>query len=146
MTTDEGFEWQTAHMDHMYPSADILAEIGRVAIAAARVDRELALVLLALKISVSFEELIKLSSAPLCKMLRTRIDEFFESDLHGHAENGLAIVRTRLDSRHAVMHSIWTPEDADSLFSVDGIVAVPHRDHTGAVKVRVDHSDGVTEH
>ena len=46
--TDEGFDWQTARISHMYPSADTLAEIGRVAIAAARVDQELALVLLGL--------------------------------------------------------------------------------------------------
>ena len=45
----EGFDLRQARLPDFYPTDDVLAEMGRVAIAAARVDSQLALLLLAVK-------------------------------------------------------------------------------------------------
>lgn len=45
----EGFDLRQARLPDFYPTDDVLAEMGRVAIAAARVDSQLALLLLAVR-------------------------------------------------------------------------------------------------
>ena len=45
----EGFDLRQARLPDFYPADDVLAEMGRVAIAATRVDSQLALLLLAVK-------------------------------------------------------------------------------------------------
>ena len=45
----EGFDLRGARLPDFYPADDVLVEIGRVAIAATRVDNQLALVLYAVK-------------------------------------------------------------------------------------------------
>jgi hypothetical protein len=118
------FEWSEARIDHMYPSAEILAEIGRVAIAATRVDQEVALVLLALKFPERFEMLLKLNSSQLRKKLQHRTHEFFENELLEHTEGVLNLVQDRLENRHLVMHSIWTPEDRETFLSAEALETV----------------------
>jgi len=59
--------------------------MGRVAIAAARVDRHLALVLLAIKYSKDFEGLLKKNSNDLHKILKRRLAELFEGSLFERA-------------------------------------------------------------
>ena len=130
--TSQGFDWRNARVSDLYPSTDVVAEIGRVAIAAARVDHELALVLLALKFPAPFEELVKSSSSPLEKKLRTRIAEFFESETQELCDHILSVVRSSIYARNAVVHSVWTPEDRQGHFApgalegagLDGSVSV----------------------
>ncbi|NMO57526.1 hypothetical protein HH310_40965 [Actinoplanes sp. TBRC 11911] len=117
----EEFDWTSTRIDDMYPNAYILAEIGRVAIAAARVDQELALVLVALKGSMSFEELLKKSSGDLIKTVKQKNTEFFEGEMHEYANRVLDAVRGILDSRHSVMHSIWSTEDRKTLLSAEAL-------------------------
>lgn len=126
--TGDSFSWSEARIEHMYPPADILAEIGRVAVAAARIDQELALVLLAIKIPEQFEALLKLNSTQLRKKLWQKSDEYFKDELLDHTHAVLELVRKRLDNRHLVMHSIWAPEDRQTFLSAETLQSVESQD------------------
>lgn len=57
-----------------------LCEIGRITIAATRVDREMALSLVAIRHSARLEELLTWSSRDLIKAVKERLEELFESN------------------------------------------------------------------
>jgi len=118
-SSEDAFDWRNARWAPLYPASEILAEMGRVTIAAARVDRQLALVLLAIKYSKSFEELLKQNSNELYKTLKRRLVELFEGELLGRATTGLEEVRKRIEVRHQVSHSIWNPDDRSDRFSAE---------------------------
>jgi hypothetical protein len=118
------FDWQQAGWGPLYPPSEILAEVGRVTIAAARVDRQLALVLLAVKHSNEFEELLKMNSSNLCSALMDKLNVLFEGDLHSWARSNLTQVQKMIEARHSVAHSIWTPSQESELFSVQLLVGI----------------------
>ena len=95
-----------------YPATTISAEIGRVAIAAARVDQEYALLLSGLhageRADWDFRDLRRHSSARLCDKLVDRIKELFEGQLLEHAHFVVQTAYAALDHRHVAMHSVWT--------------------------------------
>lgn len=103
---------------HAYPPAEISAEIGRVTIAATRVDRELALNLVAIRHPAPFEELLRQNSSDLLKTARRCFEELFEGDLLESALQDLAAARTALDYRHSVAHTIWNLNGAPAAISV----------------------------
>jgi hypothetical protein len=75
------------------------AEIGRITIAAARVDREMALNLVAIRHSARFEELLTWSSSDLYRAMKNRLEELFESNLLESALQDLDAARTALNPR-----------------------------------------------
>jgi hypothetical protein len=101
-----------------YPSSDILAEIGRVTIAAARVDRQLALVLLALKHEAEWNTLLTWPSSRLRKELDQMLVRHFEGGLLRQSKDGLAHVGQFLEDRHSASHSIWSLKGLAALTSV----------------------------
>jgi hypothetical protein len=123
--SEGGFDWGQAHVTHLYPPPDILAEMGRVTIAAAaRVDFQLALVLLAIKHSKNFEALLKKNSGELYKALKVRLAKLFEGPLLESSTENLEELHRRIEVRHAVTHSIWTPDDRSDLFSVEQLLGI----------------------
>jgi hypothetical protein len=128
-SSSEGdFDWRRARWAALYPSPEVLAEMGRVTIAAARVDQKLALVLLAIKHSKDFEALLKENSGDLYKALKRRLGELFEGPLLEWAIKNLEEVRKRIEVRHAVSHSIWTPGDQSELLSVELLVGIRNQE------------------
>ncbi|ADL45974.1 hypothetical protein Micau_2433 [Micromonospora aurantiaca ATCC 27029] len=80
--------------------------------------------LVALKAPQPFDALLKINSSGLHKKLIARVGEFFEGELRDYAEGVLATVRERLEARHSVMHSIWTPDDRQRLFDAKALQAL----------------------
>jgi hypothetical protein len=118
------FDWRRARWTPLYPAPEILAEMGCVTIAAARVDRQLALVLLAIKHSNDFENLLKQNSSELYKILKRRLVELFEGELLERATMILEEVHKRIEVRHQVSHSIWNPDDRSDRFSVELLAGI----------------------
>jgi hypothetical protein len=116
---ESGFDLRNARIGDMYPPDDTAAEIGRVTIAAARVDRQLALILLAIKYSENLGELQTWSSSKLCKVIRQQLKRLFEGPLLEDALTGLRTVQQCLEERHGVAHSIWDPDMRDAAFKVE---------------------------
>lgn len=118
------FDLREARWEPLYPSSDILAEMGRITIAAVRVDRQLALALLAVKHSTDFDALLKPNSSELFKVLKSRLAELFQGQLLEWANSNLEEVRKIVEVRHAVAHSIWTPGERDELLSVELLLGI----------------------
>lgn len=116
---EDNFDWRRVRWPSLYPSPETLAEIGRVTIAAARLDRQVAMVLLALKYRSSFADLLKQNSMELRKALKSEVERRFEGDLLQSVGKGLEEVRRRIELRHTVVHSIWTPGDSSDRISVE---------------------------
>ena len=88
-----------------------LCEIGRIMIAATRVDREMALSLVAIRHSARLEELLTWSSRDLIKSVKERLEELFESNLFESnllesALQDLDAARNALNYRHSVAHTL----------------------------------------
>lgn len=121
---EEGFDLSTARLPDFYPDDDVLVEIGRVAIAATRVDRQLALVLSAVKFPepeepMALDVLLRWSTSQLIRQARKELKRRFEGDL---LKAALAVVDSaaeRQERRHAVLHSLWTPEPRSTSFKVE---------------------------
>ncbi len=124
LLTEGPFDWRRARWTPLYPAPEILAEMGRVTIAAARVDRQLALVLLAIKYSKDFEGLLKKNSSDLYKILEHRLVELFEGSLFEWTTTNLQEVLKRIEVRHQVSHSIWNPADHSDRFSVELLAGI----------------------
>jgi len=109
-----------------YPPTTISAEIGRVAIAAARVDQEYALLLSGLhageRAAWDFEELRGQSSAWLRNKSLNRVAELFEDPLLEQARGVVQGAYTALDHRHVAMHSVWTLTGPDALTPAAGLL------------------------
>ena len=110
-----------------YPATTISAEIGRVAIAAARVDQEFALLLSGLHAGAraewEFEDLGRRSSAWLRDKSMGRVDELFEGELLQNAQAVVQAAYIALDRRHVAMHTVWTLTGQDAVTPVDDLVA-----------------------
>jgi hypothetical protein len=113
------FDWMNAEWAPLYPELEIVAEVGRITVAAARVDRQLCLLLHALKYDEELGSLLRRQSSELCRLLLRRLRELFEGDLLLWAEKNLAETGRRLEARHAVAHSIWTAADRSELLCVE---------------------------
>jgi len=123
----EGFDLREARLPDFYPADDVLVEIGRVAIAATRVDNQLALVLYAVKYPEpenpeSLERLRTWSTGRLAQQARTALKCRFEGDLLDTALSAVDCAAERQEKRHACLHSLWMPEPRDTSFKV-GILA-----------------------
>jgi hypothetical protein len=123
----EGFDLGRARLPDFYPTDDVLAEMGRVAIAAARVDSQLALLLLAVKYPEpenpeSLDVLLKWPTSRLAEQAQRILKRRFEGHLLDVALAAVNCAAERQDQRHVVLHSLWTPEPPDTLFKV-GILA-----------------------
>lgn len=90
-----------------YPPEDVLAELGRIGIAGARVEERFAFVLLALHHPAPVEELLKLPGKRLCDELRKRIDELYSGELSQTARALVDQAQQHLWGRHAALHSVW---------------------------------------
>ncbi len=124
---NEGFELRQARLPDFYPADDVLAEMGRVAIAATRVDSQLALLLLAVKYPEpenpeSLDALRRWPTSRLAEQARRVLKRLFEGHLLDVALAAVNCAAERQDQRHTVLHSLWTPEPADTSFKV-GILA-----------------------
>ena len=124
---DEGFDLRQARLPDFYPADDVLAEMGRVAIAATRVDSQLALLLLAVKYPEpenpeSLDVLRRWSTGRLAEQAQRVLKRRFEGKLLDAALAAVNCAAERQDKRHVVLHSLWTPEPSDTLFKV-GILA-----------------------
>jgi len=110
-----------------YPATAISAEIGRVAIAAARVDQESALLLSGLhageRAGWDFEDLRRRGSAWLRDKSLDRVDELFEGQLLEDAQAVVLAAYTALDHRHVAMHSVWTLTGGDAVTPADDLEA-----------------------
>jgi len=102
-----------------YPATAVSAEIGRVAIAAARVDQEYALLLSGLhagdRDDWDFKDLRRRSSAWLRDKSLDRMKELFEGQLLDHADAVVKTAYAALDHRHVAMHSVWTLTGPDAI-------------------------------
>jgi hypothetical protein len=109
-----------------YPATAISAEIGRVAIAAARVDQEYALLLSGLhagrRADWDFEVLRRRSSAWLLDKSLDRVEELFEGQMLEQAREVVQAAYSALDHRHIAMHSVWTLTGPDAMTSVPDLV------------------------
>jgi hypothetical protein len=123
----EGFDLRQARLPGFYPADDVLAEMGRVAITATRVDSQLALLLLALKYPEpenpeSLDVLRRWSTSRLTEQAQRVLKRRFEGHLLEVALAAVKCAAERQDTRHVVLHSLWTPEPPDTSFKV-GILA-----------------------
>lgn len=119
----EGFDVRQARLPDFYPADDVLAEMGRVAIAATRVDSQLALLLLAVKYPEpddpeSLDVLRTWSTGRLAQQARKILKRRFEGHMLDVALAAVNCAAERQDKRHAVLHSLWTPEPGDTSFKV----------------------------
>ncbi len=128
-----------------YPATAVSAEIGRMAIAAARVDEEYALLLSALhagrRTDWDFEKLRRGSSRWLRDTSLDRVEELFEEELLEHARDTVQAAYMALDHRHVAMHSVWTLTGPDAMTPVPDLVAAlesPDPDATLAALVGRD--------
>jgi hypothetical protein len=115
---EAGFDLGAARLGDFYPADDVLAEIGRVTMAAARVDRQLALILVAVRYGEPFDVLLTWQSKPLVKEIRKELRRLYEGDLLALALAAVDDAARRLEKRHAVVHSLWEPDPADTMFKV----------------------------
>ena len=120
----QDFDWTHARLGPLYPPPEFLAEVGRVTVAAARLDRQLALALVALKHPNQFDDLLKMSSSSLCSTLLNKLDELFAGDLYNWAKSGMTQVQQFIEGRHSVAHSLWTPSWDSELFSVQVLAGI----------------------
>lgn len=123
----KGFDLRQARLPDFYPADDVLAEMGRVAIAATRVDSQLALLLLAVKYPEpgnpeSLDVLRTWPTGRLAQQARKILKRRFEGHMLDVALATVNCAAERQDKRHAVLHSLWTPEPRDTSFKV-GILA-----------------------
>lgn len=93
-----GFNLDTARLGDFYPADDVLAEIGRVIMAAARLDRELPLILVAVKYNEPFDVLLTWQSGRLCKEIRKGLERLFEGDLLEYSRAAVDVAARRLES------------------------------------------------
>lgn len=111
----EGFDLRQARLPDFYPTDDVLAEMGRVARAAARVDSRLALLLLAVKYPEpenpeSLDVLRKWPTSRLAEQAQRILKRRFEGHMLDVALAAVDCAAERQDKRHVVLHSLWTPE------------------------------------
>jgi hypothetical protein len=110
-----------------YPLSAISAEIGRVAIAAARVDQGYALLLHALhagqRAEWALEVLQKQASGELKRRSLGRMEELFEGPLLATARGIVEDAYAALERRHAVMHTVWSLDGPDAMTPVPALVA-----------------------
>ena len=121
------FDLRRARLPDFYPADDVLAEMGRVAIAAARVDSQLALLLLAVKYPEpenpeSLGVLRRWPTGRLAEQAQRILKRRFEGHMLDVALAAVNCAVERQDKRHLVLHSLWTPEPSDTSFKV-GILA-----------------------
>ncbi len=125
-----------------YPATALSAEIGRVAIAAARVDQEYVLLLSGLhagdRVDWDFTDLRRRSSAWLRDKSVDRVKELFEGQLQDHADAVVKTAYAALDHRHAAMHSVWTLTGPDAITpAVEVISAMESSDPDAALAALV---------
>lgn len=125
-----------------YPATAISAEIGRVAIAAARVDQEYALLLSGLhagdRADWDYKDLRRRSSACLRDKSVDRVNELFEGQLLEHAHAVVQTAYAALDHRHVAMHSVWTLTGPDAITpAVEVISALESSDPDAALAALV---------
>jgi hypothetical protein len=119
----ESFDLRQARLPDFYPADAVLAEMGRVAIAATRVDSQLALLLLAVKYPEpgnppSLDVLRRWSTGRLAEQAQRVLKRRFEGNLLEAALAAVNCAAERQNKRHVVLHSLWTPEPPDTLFKV----------------------------
>jgi hypothetical protein len=107
-----------------YLADDVLAEIGRVTMAAACLGLQLALILVAVKYNEPFDVLLTWQSGRLCKEIRKELERMFEGDLLEYSRAAVDAAARRLEKRHAVMHSLWEPNPSDAMFKVQVLAGV----------------------
>ena len=128
-TTGTTFEVRLSHvaLGPDYPPALVSAEIGRVAVAAARVDQELALLLQALhagrRSDWKFDELRRKPSSRLKDLALQRVEEFFEGPMLKDSTASIEAAWSALDHRHVVMHTVWTLRGPDAMTPVAEVLA-----------------------
>jgi hypothetical protein len=120
----EGFDLRQARLPDFYPPDDVLAEMGRVAIAATRVDSQLALLLLAVKYPEpenpeSLDVLRTWPTSRLAQQARSVLKRRFEGHMLEVALAAVDCAVERQEKRHAVLHNLWTPEPRDTSFKVN---------------------------
>ncbi len=125
----ERFELRHARLPDFYPADDVLAEMGRVAIAATRVDSQLALLLLAVKYPdpenpESLDVFRTWSTSRLAQRARDVLERRFEGHLLDVALAAVNCAVERQEKRHAVLHNLWTPESGDTSFKVDVLMGL----------------------
>jgi hypothetical protein len=101
----EGFDLRRARLPDFYPTDDVLAEMGRVAIAATRVDSQLALLLLAVKYPEpenpeSLDVLLKWPASRLAEQAQSVLKRRFEGHLLDVALAAVNCAAERQDQRH----------------------------------------------
>lgn len=110
-----------------YPPAAISAEIGKIAIAAARLDSGYALLLHALhagdRAAWKYDELTKRGTSDLHKQTKKRVNQFFEGPLREHALEIIDAAYSALNHRHAVMHTIWSLTGMDAMTPAEEVLA-----------------------
>ena len=98
--------------------------MGRVAIAATRVDSQLALLLLAVKYPEpenpeSLDVLRTWPTSRLAQQARNVLKRRFEGHMLDVALAAVDCAVERQEKRHAVLHNLWTPEPRDTSFKVN---------------------------
>jgi hypothetical protein len=130
---EAGFDLRTARLGDFYPSDEVLAEIGRVTIAAGRVDLQLALILVAIKYAEPLDILLTWSSSRLHKQVRKELERLFEEDLLELAVAAVDAAAIQLDKRHVVVHSLWEANPRDTSFKVDILAGLTSQDELDAL-------------
>jgi hypothetical protein len=115
------FQLSAVAAGHAYPPPEVSAEIGRIAIAATRVDRELALNLQAIRHPDAFDVLLTWSTRRLIDALRSRLNDLFEGPLMEAALRTVEAAATALNERGRVMHSVWDLRGAAGMISVSDL-------------------------
>lgn len=121
-----------------YPPADILAEVGRVTVSAARVDRQMALALHDFPgDGRSRLELLKMSSASLRKELKDKIRmHLARRNLLDPALEDVENAYSALKQRHRVIHSIWSLSTDAAQVSVRDLARAKNEDEINRLLVR----------
>ena len=121
-----------------YPSADILAEIGRVTVAAARVDRQKALALGEFTDEQRpLLELLRKNSADLCGELQGKLRTELEgSSLLPAARADLKTAYNAIKQRHRIIHSIWSLSADAAQVAVRDIADAANEEEIGRLLVR----------
>lgn len=122
-----GFQLSSVASGPDYPATAISAEIGRVAIAAARVDQEYALLLSGLHAGAradwDFEDLRRRRSAWLREKALVRVEKLFDGELLQQARDVVKRAYSALEHRHVAMHSVWTLTGPEAMTPVPDLVA-----------------------
>ncbi len=108
-----------------YPPADISAEVGRVAIAAARVDEMFVRLLEVMHCGPVQDRnfLLKRNSSRLRDDCKQQINSLFQGDIRRAAVAAVDSAYASLERRHEVMHTIWTLSGRDGMTTVSEMVA-----------------------